>query len=179
VQSVKERMRGILAKLEAEYDFDQFTMESFRSWLEQQRGKEITFVPWTMPPGMSGAWLTSAQADFVFYEQDTAPIHQIHIQLHEIAHMLCEHPTVKVGTQEVSLLFRQMVDRCVKQETQSLLLRSAHSGEAEIEAETLASLIQETVLKHERLQELSQATPAPDLAADFGAYLEKMDGYAR
>jgi len=179
MQSVRERMQNILVKVEAEYDFGQFTMENFHSWLEQQRDKKITLVPWTMPPGMSGAWLTSDQADFIFYEQNTAPIHQIHIQLHEIAHMLCDHPTVKVGAQEMSLLFRQMVDHCVNQEGQSLLFRSAHSGDAEIEAETLASLIQENVLKHKRLQELSRSTPPPDVATDFGTYVERMNDHSK
>lgn len=177
MQSVKERMKALFAEIEAQYDFSQFTMEGFRRWLEQRRGRKIICMPWDMPPCMSGAWLTSNKVDFIFYEQSTALIHQVHIQLHEIAHMLCGHPTVKIGVRQTNMLFRQIVAQSTNQESHSLLLRSTHSDEIELEAETLASFIQENVLRHKRLQELSKSIPAPDLAADFGTYLAKMENY--
>jgi hypothetical protein len=90
MQSVKKRVQNILAKIEAEYDFGQFTIESFHSWLEQQSGREIVFAPWSMPPGMFGIWLTGDDRDYIFYKADTSPVHQASIQLYEMAHILYE-----------------------------------------------------------------------------------------
>ena len=167
MRSIKAKMRSLLAEVETKYDFSQFTMESFRSWIEQQRGKELNFVPWAMPPSMSGAWLSSDKSEYIFYEKNTPTIHQGHIQLHELAHILCGHPTIKVGAEKITMLFRQVIDGCVDQEDQSLLLRSAQSGEAEIEAEVLASFIQNKVIQNGRFQELLRKITEEGDSVDF------------
>lgn len=104
MQSAKERIQNLVAKIKAEYDFGQFTIESFRSWLEQQRGKKITLVPWTMPPEISGVWLTHGDRDFIFYEVNAPPVHQVSIQLHQMAHLLGEHFTPNISEAEVETL---------------------------------------------------------------------------
>ncbi len=41
--------------------------------------------------GACGLWLGTDNADYVFYEARTAPLHREHIILHEIGHVLCDH----------------------------------------------------------------------------------------
>jgi hypothetical protein len=50
MQSVKEIMKALFSEIETQYDFSQFTMEGFRRWLEQRRGRKIICMPWDMPP---------------------------------------------------------------------------------------------------------------------------------
>jgi hypothetical protein len=177
MNNTRKKMQALLAKIEATYDFDQFTMEGFIHWLEQQRGREIVPIPYPIPtPTASGAWLAGEERDFVFYDEDTLPIHQIHIQLHEMAHMLCGHPTLKVGSEGFSVLYREMAgaEKLPGQEIGSLFTRFAHPEEAEREAEALASLIQKLVLRHGRMRELLSVPSSHQTVADFivGAELD-------
>jgi hypothetical protein len=74
MHSTRKKMQAILAEIEAEYDFDQFTMEGFIHWLEQRRQREIVPIPYPIPtPTASGAWLAGDDRDFVFYDENTLP----------------------------------------------------------------------------------------------------------
>jgi len=89
-RSTKTRMKALLTELD--YDFSRFTLDGFARWLAKRRGQPIVFVPWEMPPSLFGAWIASDGRDYIFFDRDTQPIHQTHIKLHEMAHMLCDHP---------------------------------------------------------------------------------------
>ena len=39
-----------------------------------------------------GIWIATDDEDWVFVDQQTSPLHRQHIVLHELAHMLCNHP---------------------------------------------------------------------------------------
>ncbi|MER7406717.1 hypothetical protein ABT373_30670 [Streptomyces sp. NPDC000070] len=72
----------------------------------------------------SGMWVATAQADYVLYEEQTSPMHQRHIILHEIGHMVCGHPSAA-----------------------GIALRMRYSDRQEQEAELMASLIMETAAR--------------------------------
>jgi hypothetical protein len=166
--TTNKKMQALLAEIEAAYDFGQFTMEGFIHWLQQRRDREILFVPCHIPsPTISGAWLAGDNRDFIFFEKNTPPIHQTHIQLHEMAHMLCGHPTLKISAADFQIAFRRSTGINRAEAMSSLLLHS-HSNETEFEAETLASLIQEKVLRYGRLRELTTV-----LHSDFTRFLEE------
>ena len=99
-----ERVLACLAAID--YDLDDLTIEGFAHWLERVRERPIVFVPRHMPATVFGAWIFAADTDYVFYETDTPPLHQAHIRLHEMAHMLLGHPTVQVDAQKTHALLR-------------------------------------------------------------------------
>lgn len=120
-RNVKARMRQLLDEID--YDFSHFTLEEFARWLEDRRGRRIVFVPWTMPPALSGAWAAECGgSDYIFYEEHTHPLHQAHIKLHELAHMLCGHSTVEVGSGRVQAFLDQTT--AAPAAAQHVLLRS-------------------------------------------------------
>ena len=87
-------------------------------------------------------WVSVPSADLIFYEQDTSPLHQEHIILHEVSHLLCGHAPVPVSEHEtLQLLFPDFNLETVK----SVLPRAGYSTEEEREAEILASLMLERV----------------------------------
>ena len=163
-QTIQARMKVRLDSLG--YDFSRFTLEGFADWLAQERGRPIVFVPRSMPASISGGWLKSAVQDYIFYDVDTPTVRQAHIQLHEMSHMLCGHSTAEIGPQQVQALLRHTtpVDPSA---FESLLRRSAHSDEAEKEAEELASLIQTKAVRYNRLVELTKAIPCRAVLASY------------
>lgn len=173
-KAVKSQLQTLLNEIANSYDFSQFTLEGFIRWVEQQRGRELVFVARPMPSTLFGAWMADDSQDYVFYEKNTLPIHQAHIQLHEMAHMLCDHPTTEVSPQELGVLLGYTSMDPAAYE--SLLLRSTHSDEAELEAETLAALIQERVLHYDRIQELAKAiSSSNDFAVYFADYIKTVE----
>ncbi len=169
-RDIKRRMRSLLDELD--YDFSQFTIDDFTRWLVKRRGREIVFNPRVLPTTIFGAWVKGIRKDFVFYEPNTPVVHQAHSQLHEMCHMLCGHPTVEADDAQFLLRHAGGIDLAA---FDSLLLRSIHTDENEQEAEMLASLIQERVYQHARMEELYK-TVSGDHTTFFMSYLEHLKG---
>lgn len=57
--------------------------------LGRKRGRPIVLKPAPLtPPGPSGLWLDTPGVDFILYQQETSRLHQEHIILHEVGHIL-------------------------------------------------------------------------------------------
>jgi predicted SprT family Zn-dependent metalloprotease len=80
-----------------QYDFRQFEIENFVHHLEAQRTRSILCVPYNFRSDITGIWIPAETADYIFYTCYTHPIHQIHIMLHEIAHMLLKHEHMRIS----------------------------------------------------------------------------------
>lgn len=156
--------RKILSELK--YDFRAFTIDHFIGWIEQTRQRKIIAIPWQMPPGMFGAWMSDGDEprEYIFYRNDVPQIHQIHIQLHELSHFLFGHPTQVITRKNVreSKAGNQKLPF-----TDLVKLRSAEVSDCEIEAEQLASLIQEQVVHHSQLQRLTRGISSDEKIAEY------------
>ena len=109
----------------------------------ERRGRPIRLVPMAGLTGVCGLWVATATTDLIFYEQVTTPPHREHIILHELSHVLCDHPSSSLGTQVEELLPSldpEMVQR--------VLGRAGYTSEEEREAELLASLIRQRARSH-------------------------------
>jgi len=92
-----------------------------------------------MPPGYFGAWISDAEdpLEYIFFNTNaTSPVHQLHIKLHELSHILCGHNTLKVTAADI----RQVI-QWGGALPPGAICRSADTGPREQEAETLAILI--------------------------------------
>jgi hypothetical protein len=157
MHATRDRIQSFIDTLD--YDFARFSMHEFVQWLNRRRGREIVRTPYPIPtPTASGAWIAGEESDYIFYDEAASPLHQTHIQLHEIAHMLRGHPTLQVGREGVCMLFRAVADSPIGLE----LLLSSRSASAEREAEMFACLVQKGALsplpdKPKTLQRLNHA----------------------
>lgn len=162
------QMKTVLQGID--FDFAGFTMDRFTAWVQERHGREIRFIPWHMPPGLFGVWMSDADepVEHIFIDKAIPPLHQVHTQLHELSHMLCKHATARLTrTQMVELLHQAIQDPSVLKE---LLLRSPDNDQREREAETLAALIQNQVIGHQRIQQLSiTASSNKELLVHFEA----------
>jgi hypothetical protein len=60
--------------------------------LGEHRGKPIRLFPWSLPiPGPFGLWMSRLDEEAIFYQKETTRVHQDHIILHEIGHILADH----------------------------------------------------------------------------------------
>ncbi|MEU8032769.1 hypothetical protein [Streptomyces sp. NPDC049099] len=122
-----------------------FSIESFCRHLSAQRQRPLYLHPLRAqeaPEGACGMWLATATDDHVFYERRTAPLHQDHIVLHEIAHMLLEHGAQPSGTDladhpHVRALLPDLDPHLVRR----LIGRTNYTRVEELEAEMLATLM--------------------------------------
>ncbi|WP_221355958.1 regulator component [Streptomyces beigongshangae] len=118
------------------------TLDAVRERVEEFRGRPLILKELPEPMATAGAcglWLGTDDADYVFYEARTAPLHQQHIILHELAHVLCDHGgSPDSGGLPASPLLGDLQPRLVKR----LMARTSYTTMEEQEAEMIASLIQ-------------------------------------
>lgn len=88
-RALRKRCRALLDALDVTRPFD---LAAFQRSLSRHRGRPVTLVPIAMrTDSPSGVWIAADDADYVFYESATLPLHQLHIILHEVGHMLLDH----------------------------------------------------------------------------------------
>ncbi|GAA1145247.1 MULTISPECIES: hypothetical protein [Streptomyces violaceusniger group] len=108
--------------------------------LGQHRGKPIRLIPWDLPvPGPFGVWISRPDEDGIFYQRKTSRVHQDHIILHEIGHILADHQDGG-GAEEDALALgpdhpRKLITRRFN--------RAYYTEDYEREAELVATIIQE------------------------------------
>ncbi|MCX4694356.1 hypothetical protein [Streptomyces sp. NBC_01408] len=90
--AVDARFTEILDELDMARPLD---VERLCRSVSDRRGRPLHLLP--LPEtagsvaGVCGLWLSLGDADIVFYEAATSRVHQTHIILHELAHMLLDH----------------------------------------------------------------------------------------
>lgn len=145
-----------------------FSVDAFRESLADQRGRAVHLHPL---PGSGetgspcGAWVSTAEADHVFYEPATSPLHREHIICHELAHMLCGHrmPSDTQGMDPQELL--PHLDPAL---VHHMLARTSYTAEQEQEAEMLASMILEHAGR-------SPASPPGDVEPEVAPVLDRIE----
>jgi hypothetical protein len=131
-----------------DYDFPRFSLPDFIRWLEAQRnGRPILLMARTLPPSLSGAWLAAEDRDYIFYDDGTLLLHQQHIQLHELSHLLCGHEALACAAESDKR--PQALAAPGEMMPAFLRLGFPRAHPAEQEAEVLASLIHLQVLGQE------------------------------
>ena len=116
---------------------DPFHLEAFCASIGQTRRRHIMQVPHTFGDcGVTGVWVATPSVDYVFFEKNTPRPHQEHIILHEVGHLLWDHPAAEPGAS--ADLFTDLDPSMVER-----VLHRAHRYEVrqEREAETLATVI--------------------------------------
>lgn len=110
--------------------------------------------------GPRGLWISAAERDYLIYERNTSPLHQEHIILHELSHLLCGHTGTATLTEEhARLLFPALDPGMVGR----VLGRTGYSTEEEQEAELLASMILRTVQRNRTVPAIPDEATAENL----------------
>ena len=171
------RQKDLETRLQGEmeqwgYDFSQFTLESFKTWVEGCLQRTIVFIPTSATPRLHGLWLSDAEDpyEYIFYDKDAPPILQIHTQLHELAHILCGHQTWNITHADLIAVAQGKQD--LKVYLPLVLARRSKETIEEQEAETLAALIQKTVIRYDHIDELTTILSS---SHDIAAHLKTLE----
>lgn len=136
------RCQAVLEQIDFPYPF---SITAFCEQLARRRQRPLhlrPLAPEAATSGICGLWLATPNEDHIFFEQRTVRLHQEHIVLHELGHMLFEHRISDLDLNAavpggMGQLFPDLHPRLV----QRLLARSSYTTRQEREAEMLASLI--------------------------------------
>ncbi|MFJ4703040.1 hypothetical protein ACIP5N_33300 [Streptomyces sp. NPDC088768] len=122
-------------------------------FMEQLTGRAIRLMPFTPdlsdpeslePAAACGAWMATATADYLFYDEGVSPAYTDVVAGHEFAHMLRHRHSKK--SLDVSSLGDLITD--IDLATAQLVLgRTRFTEPDEFEAEMIGSLLQEHVRK--------------------------------
>ncbi|MEV3860035.1 hypothetical protein AB0J38_37725 [Streptomyces sp. NPDC050095] len=108
--------------------------------LGEQRGRPIRLMPHPLPvPGPFGLWIASDTADYIFYQLETSKIHQDHIILHEVGHIMAGHHSPEADGALLGQPFPNIPNHVVKK----ALRRSSYAEQHEREAELVATIMLE------------------------------------
>jgi hypothetical protein len=157
--------RALEAVQRLDYDFRQFTLPHFIQYLEKQRGHPIFVNEFTfIDVGNHAAWIGLGHADYIFYDAETHPVHQVHSILHECGHMVLGH----TGEDLKALLSDELL-QALHELTAPLRgrLRATYPWDdpQEREAEAFVRFLQREILVANRLEQLTKrASSIHDLA---------------
>jgi len=108
--------------------------------LGEQRGRPIRLMPYPLPvPGPFGLWIASSSADYIFYQLETSKVHQDHIILHEIGHIIADHRGSDSDDDFLKGQFPDLPPDVIRK----ALRRSSYEEAHEREAELVATIILE------------------------------------
>ncbi|MEV0191156.1 ParH-like protein [Kitasatospora purpeofusca] len=140
------RCRGVADSIPLPEPFD---IRALTDSLARLRGRPIELVPLSGPAhSPCGVLVSTDRADYIGYAVDTTALHQQHIVLHEIGHLLCRHTGDGAGFGES--VRETLTPRLSGELVHRVLGRSAYTQWQEQEAELVASLVLHRVLRRQR-----------------------------
>lgn len=106
--------------------------------LGTRQGRPIRLVAYPLPvPGPLGLWIRTESADYILYQAETTRIHQDHIILHEVGHIIAGHHNDEIEDR----YWQQMMPDISPASIRRALRRTYYDTAQEREAELLATII--------------------------------------
>ncbi|MGH3797691.1 MAG: hypothetical protein ACRDSP_22705 [Pseudonocardiaceae bacterium] len=143
----RELRKRVRAELQALHIDPPLKVEVLCERLAASRGRPIHLVPYPIPvPGPFGLWICATDADWILYQLQTTAVHQAHIVLHEVGHILADHGSDDTDDTVWATLMPHIPPEVIR----GALRRSGYDEAHEREAELVATIIQEwaSVLDH-------------------------------
>jgi hypothetical protein len=125
--------------------------------LGQRRGRPIRLTAYPLPlPGPLGVWVATAMSDHIVFQRETSKIHQDHIILHEVGHILAGHG----GEQEEGEAWERLFPDISADHVRAVLGRTTYDHAHEREAELVATIILEWASVLDRVAPSPPTDPA-------------------
>ncbi|WP_330305257.1 MULTISPECIES: hypothetical protein [unclassified Streptomyces] len=116
-------------------------------------------MPHPLPvPGPFGVWIATGSADYILYQRETSKVHQDHIILHEVGHIMADHRSTVSGNE----IWQQLLPDISVEVTKKTLWRTSYDEEHEREAELVATIILEWASVLDYVDSSSSVAPSVD-----------------
>lgn len=139
-RELRRRCRDLLNELGIRPPLDVVTL---CRRLGERRGRPIVLLAHPIEvSGPFGAWIATADTDYILYQQETTKAHQDHIILHELGHIIAGHG----GDEQDDALMSQLFPPEAGWNPDAVrraLRRTSYDTAEEREAETVATIILE------------------------------------
>jgi len=172
IRRLGRRCRRILETLDLPEPFD---VHELCRRAGAARDRPILVAPLALAAAAPcGLWLDANGTDYIFYEANTSPMHQDHIILHELGHVLCHQHG---GTLDEATL-RQIFPVLDVNLVRGALGRTRYSAAEEREAEIFAYLVLDRVWRPPVAAEPAADSSDPhahDVLRRFAAGMENED----
>lgn len=156
LKALRRRCEARLRELDLPTPFD---VHGFCERVARRRDRPIILRPIATQVGPWGLWAAGEHTDYILYESSTSSLHQEHIILHELSHLICGHRPARVTEPAVAAaLFADLSPDTI----QRMLSRATYSAAEEQEAEVLASVLLERVSVSRRGQSHAELTLPTD-----------------
>ncbi len=136
------------------YDFACFELPDFVQHVAKLCGTDILLLRYPFSPELHGLWIPAATAHYVFVNATLHPVHQLHIVLHELAHIVLDHPRTPLH----EVVPAGLLETFRRPEREGRVRRGPGGATAlsaeEREAEEFVFLVQQQVTRARRLHEL-------------------------
>lgn len=152
----QQRVLEVIQSLD--YDFSQFTFQHFIAYLIKLRDRPIILRAIPLQEEMHGVWMQVPYADYIFYNANDHPLHQVHNVLHEIGHILLDHTCYPVDEILPPELLARMNGFSIVQMRGQFRLVEPSRPEDEREAEAFVRELQRKIMFADRLDELTRPT---------------------
>jgi hypothetical protein len=168
-RELRRRCRQLLRELDVQPPLD---VHEFCARLAAVRGRPIKLIPYPIwADGPFGLWFRGRGTDYIVYQQCTTKPHQRHIILHEVGHILADHPSDE-GADDLRDLLGSPGGE-LREFTGAVRRRTAYDQQEEREAETVATII----LEWASILDSMAAPPTSDGAAGVDAALSDRLGW--
>jgi hypothetical protein len=140
-----------------------FYAEAFVADLAAERGRPIELMPVSAPEGAPcGLLMSTERADYILYPTNTTALHRRHILLHEVGHLLCGHVGSGAGADGAAIdaaAGRQLMPNLSPELVRRVLGRTTYTEVEEREAELVATLLAQRVVRPEEPREPGPGVP--------------------
>lgn len=140
-----------------------FDAETFTASLAAERGRPIELMPVSAPEGAPcGLLMSTERADYILFPTNTTALHRQHILLHEVGHLLCGHTGADPGVDGVAIdaaAGRQLMPNLSPELVRRVLGRTTYTEVEEREAELVATLLAQRVVRPEEPREPAADVP--------------------
>jgi hypothetical protein len=134
-RTLQRRCRSLLRQLDVHPPLD---VAEMCARLGTLRGRPIHLLAHPLPAqGPFGAWLLTAAADYIVYQERTSRAHQVHIILHELGHLIADHRDDEQGDDLLQMIYPDIDPDVVRR----MLNRTSYDNAQERDAETVATII--------------------------------------
>lgn len=166
-KEIRRRCQALVAELDIPVPFNAYTL---CARIAARRGRAIRLRAVAMAvESPCGIWLSTADCDYIFYEERTSRLHQEHIVAHEIGHMLCNHHATTIFQPEIARLLLPSLDPKL---VNRVLSRTRYPLAEEQEAEMIASLILQRASRWHPESEWAAPTDGAGVRQRLGGSLE-------
>lgn len=139
LRSIRRQCEGRLQGVAIAQPFD---LDAFCQAIAARRGRRLRLLPKPTRMGPCGVWLALPESDYAYYEPGTSRLHQEHIILHEVSHLLWDHQPVEVVD---PWLLKELFPHLDPTVVGRVLARTTYSAIEECEAEVMATVVRERV----------------------------------